>query len=143
MGLKRARLFADGGARGNPGPAAAGFVLFELDADGSLGPKIFEQGVYLGTATNNQAEYSAIVYGLKKAKELGIESIDVRLDSELAVKQLNGEYRVKNAKLAEYFLEIHNFKQKFREIRFSHVRREFNKEADAMVNKAIDEALGL
>ncbi|MDP2631745.1 MAG: ribonuclease HI family protein [Candidatus Uhrbacteria bacterium] len=141
--MKRARLYADGGARGNPGPAASGFVLFEIDSKGENGKRIFENGIYLGKATNNQAEYQAIVFGIKKAKELGIESLDVRLDSELAVKQLNGEYKVKNAQLAQYFLEIYNLRQTFHEIKFSHVRREFNKEADAQVNKAIDEALGL
>lgn len=137
------RMFADGGARGNPGPAAAGVVLFELNADGEQGQKIIEFGEYLGKRTNNQAEYTAIVLGIKKAEELGCNSLDVRLDSELAVKQLNGEYKVKNEELAKLFLEIYNLRQSFREIVFSHVRRAFNKEADAMVNKAIDDALGL
>jgi len=137
------RLFADGGSRGNPGPSAAGFVLFELSADGKQGERVFEEGVFLGNATNNQAEYTAIVLGVKKAKELNVDELDVRLDSELAVRQLNGEYKVKNQELAKLFLQIHNLRQSFREIRFSHVRREFNKEADAMVNRALDDALGV
>lgn len=141
--MKRCRLFADGGARGNPGPAASGAVLFALGANGELGEKLAEVGEYLGTATNNQAEYHAIIIGLKKARELGCQSIDVRLDSELAVKQLNGEYRVKNPELAKRFLEVYQLKQGFHEIRFSHVRRELNKEADAVVNKTIDQALGM
>lgn len=141
--MKRMRMYADGGSRGNPGPAASGFVLFEFDESGEQGEKIFEHGEYLGVATNNQAEYTAIVLGLKKARELGAESLDVRLDSELAVKQLNGEYRVKNPDLAKIFLQVYNLRPHFREIRFTHVRREFNKEADAMVNKALDEALGV
>lgn len=141
--MKRCRLFADGGARGNPGPAASGAVLFALDSKGEIGERLAEVGEYLGEATNNQAEYNAIIIGLKKAKELGCESLDVRLDSELAVKQLNGEYRVKNEELAKKYLEVYNLKQHFREITFSHVRREFNKEADAVVNKTIDQALGL
>ena len=141
--MRRARLFADGGARGNPGPAAAGAVIYEVNADGELGEKVAEVGEYLGEATNNQAEYQAIILGLKKAKELGYESLDVRLDSELAVKQLSGEYRVKNPELAKRFVEIHNIRYKFHELTFSHIRRAFNKEADAVVNRTIDEALGL
>lgn len=136
-------MFADGGARGNPGPAASGAVIYELQSNSEPGTKLAEVGEYLGEATNNQAEYQAIILGLKKAKELGLEALDVRLDSELAVKQLNGEYRVKNEQLAKLFLEIFHLRQKFREITFSHVKREFNKEADKVVNKTIDEALGL
>lgn len=136
-------MYADGGARGNPGPAAAGAVLFELDAKGEQGDVIVEVGKYLGETTNNQAEYRAIILGLKKAKELNFEMIDVRLDSELAVKQLNGEYRVKNEGLAKLFLEVFHLKQHFHTIAFSHVRREYNKAADAVVNRTIDEALGL
>ncbi len=138
--MKRVRMYADGGARGNPGPAGCGAVLFELSADGDEGKRIAEVSEYIGETTNNQAEYKAIIFGLEKAKEIGADSVDVRLDSELAVKQLNGEYRVKNPGLAERYLEVHNLRSSFREIRFTHVRRAFNKEADALVNKAIDEA---
>lgn len=129
-------MFADGGARGNPGPAAGGAVVL---MDGEQ----FDVGKYLGTATNNQAEYTGIIIGLEKAHELGIEKLDVCLDSELAVKQLNGEYRVKNAELAKLFVQVHNLKRHFREVTFRHVRREFNKAADAVVNRTIDQALGL
>jgi len=140
--IKRIRMYTDGGARGNPGPAATGVVLISLNDDGEEGEVIQSFGVYLGKATNNQAEYQAIIDGLKKAKELGYTNVDARMDSELAVKQLNGEYRVKNAVLAKKVLEIHNLKQSFREVKFSHVRRAHNTRADAQVNKAIDEALG-
>lgn len=133
------RLYADGGARGNPGPAAAGYVLYELLEDGELGRKLHEEGIYLGETTNNQAEYQGIIHGLKKAKELGAEFLEVRLDSELAVRQLTGVYKVKNIDLAKRFVEIHNLRPKFHTIDFQHIRREFNKEADAMVNKALDE----
>lgn len=139
--IKRVRMYTDGGARGNPGPAAIGIVFFELTDEGEQGAKICEFGVYIGETTNNHAEYQAIIHGLKKAKELGYNSVDARLDSELAVKQLNGEYRVKNEGLARQVLEIHNLKQAFRDVRFTHVRRALNKDADAMVNKAIDEAM--
>lgn len=135
-------MFADGGARGNPGPAASAAVIFELHDD-EIGELLGEASEYLGVATNNQAEYNAIIIGLKKAKELGVEALDVRLDSELAVRQLNGEYKVKNKELAKKFLEIYNLRQGFIEIHFSHVRREYNKIADALVNKTIDQALGL
>jgi ribonuclease HI len=140
--MKRMRMYADGGARGNPGPAAAGVVLYELNDADEQGNKIIEFGEYLGERTNNQAEYTAILLGVQKAHELGCEELDVKLDSELAVKQLNGEYRVKNEELAKIYIQIHNLKQSFRQIKFSHVRREFNTVADAQVNKAIDEALG-
>lgn len=136
-------MYADGGARGNPGPAAGAAVLFDMNEDGSNGALIAEAAEYLGTATNNQAEYTGIILGLRKAHELGYNAVDVRLDSELAVKQINGEYRVKNPELAKKFLEIHNLRTHFRETRFSHVRREYNKAADALVNKTIDAALGL
>jgi len=140
--MKKRRMFADGGSRGNPGPAASGAVVYELK-DGELGELVIEVGEYLGRATNNQAEYNAIVIGLEKALEFGFEALDVRLDSELAVKQINGIYKVKNPELAKKFLEVFNLKQKFKEITFTHVRREYNKVADAVVNKTIDQALGL
>lgn len=138
--IRRIRMYTDGGARGNPGPAATGVVLIELDDSGQEGDVVAAFGVYLGETTNNQAEYQAIIHGLQKAKELGYNMVDARMDSELAVKQLNGEYRVKNQALAQRVLEIHNLKQSFREVRFSHVRRAQNAAADAQVNKAIDEA---
>ena len=133
-------MYADGGSRGNPGPSGSGSVLFDLK-DGKEGDVLAEVNEFIGHATNNQAEYHAIVIGLKKAKELGIQVLDVRLDSELAVKQLNGEYRVKNQELAKKFLEIHHLKPSFREIRFSHVPRARNAHADRLVNEAIDQGI--
>ncbi len=141
--IKRIRMYADGGARGNPGPAAGAAVLFEICDNGENGDVAGESAQYLGTATNNQAEYTGIILGLRKAHELGYNAVEVRLDSELAVKQLNGEYRVKNPELAKKFLEIHNLRTHFRETTFTHVRREYNKAADALVNKTIDTALGM
>jgi len=139
---KKGRMFADGGSRGNPGPAASGAVVYELE-DGELGEMVVEVGEYLGTATNNQAEYHAIVIGMQKALEYGFNVLDIRLDSELAVKQINGVYKVKNEELAKKYLEIFHLRQKFRETTFSHVRREYNKVADAVVNKVLDRELGL
>lgn len=137
--LKKVIMYSDGGARGNPGPAAGAAVLFNVDEHGKRGEQIGEAARYYDHATNNVAEYTGIVEGLKKAHELGFNEVECRMDSELAVKQLNGLYKVKNAELAKFFLEIHNLKQHFRSVTFSHVRREYNKEADALVNKTIDE----
>lgn len=141
--IKKVRMFADGGARGNPGPAAGAAVLFAINADGSTGERVGEAAYFFPHATNNQAEYTGIIEGLKKAHELGYNDVEGFMDSELAVKQLNGEYRVKNAELAKLYLQIHNLKTHFRQVTFTHVRREQNTAADALVNKTIDAALGL
>ena len=139
--MKRVRTYTDGGARGNPGPAGAGAVVLALDADGKDGKVLAEVSKYLGETTNNQAEYTAIVLALQKARELGAEEVEMVMDSELAVRQLNGIYRVKNAELAKRFLEIVELKRHFKHVTFRHVRREFNKHADALVNQAIDSAI--
>lgn len=139
----KVRLYTDGGARGNPGPAGSGFVVYALGEDGTEVDKLCEGGVFIGDATNNIAEYKAIVLGLQKALELNATEVDAVLDSELAVKQLNREYKVKNEGLAQQFLQVHNLVQRFDDVSFRHVRREYNKEADAQVNKAIDQALEL
>lgn len=130
---KRATMFADGGSRGNPGPAASGAVLFDEQQQ-----VLAEVSAYLGVTTNNQAEYHAIVIGLQKALDLGVNHLDVFLDSELAVKQLNGEYKVKNPGLAKKFIEVHNLRSQFSHITFSHVRREKNTHADRLVNEELD-----
>lgn len=93
---------------------------------------------YLGKDTNNQAEYTAIIIGLERAQHLGAEEIDMVMDSELAVKQLNGIYRVKNPDIAKRFMEVWNLKNTFKQVTFRHVRRDKNKEADAAVNVCID-----
>lgn len=132
----KAVMYTDGGARGNPGPAGAGAVLFSPSGD-VLG----EVADYLGKATNNVAEYTAIVRGLALAQTLGVTELDVRMDSELAVKQLNGLYRVKNEALAALYLQVKRAAQAFTRITFTHVRREQNTHADRLVNNAIDAAL--
>ncbi len=131
----KAILHGDGGSRGNPGPSGSGAVLF--DEDGNM---MGEAMRFLGVQTNNYAEYTAIIIGLEMALEYNVTDLIVRLDSELAVKQLNGEYRVKNEALARLFLQVKDLTHKFDSIKFEHVRRERNKEADALVNKVIDEA---
>ena len=132
------RIFTDGGSRGNPGPAASGAVLKEL-VGGELGETIATAEKFLGETTNNQAEYTAIVIGLEKAKELGAKHVEVHMDSELATKQLNGEYKVKDVQIAKRFLEVKNLMHSFVSVKFKHIRREYNKEADAIVNKVLDE----
>jgi len=141
--LRHVIIYADGGARGNPGPAAGAAVLFSKNDDGSRGERVGEAARYFNHATNNVAEYTGIIVGLEKAHELGYNVVEYFLDSELAVKQQLGIYRVKNPALAKLFLEIHNLKTHFRSVKFTHVRREFNSEADALVNKTIDENLSL
>ena len=130
---KKIIIFSDGGARGNPGPAGIGAVLY--DSKKQVLAKISK---YIGEATNNQAEYQALITALKKAKELGGQELDVFLDSELVVKQLNREYKVKNKELAPLFLEVYNLSLNFSKITFTHVYRESNKEADRLVNEALD-----
>src|SRR3989338_10034829 len=99
------RIYTDGGSRGNPGPAASGAVLKELDEDGNE-RELERTGKFLGETTNNQAEYTAIIIGLEKAKELGAKDVELVMDSELAVRQLTGEYKVKHPEIAKRFLEV-------------------------------------
>jgi|SRR3989338_941934 len=130
---KKATIYTDGGARGNPGPAGIGAVL---KFDGQQ--KTFKK--FIGTATNNQAEYQAVILGLQKAKELGAEEVDVFLDSELVQQQLCQKYKVKNAELAPLFVQVWNLSIGFKKIKYIYIRRSDNKAADRLVNEAIDEA---
>lgn len=129
------KLFSDGGARGNPGPAAIGAVLYE---DNKI---IGEVSEYIGETTNNQAEYQAILAGLELALKNKIKKLDCFLDSELVVEQLNKNYKVKNKELAKLFVQVWNLTLQFEKISFSHVRREHNKEADKLVNQALDKKI--
>ncbi len=129
----RARLFTDGGARGNPGPAAYGYVL-EAD-DGTV---LAAHGESIGIATNNVAEYSALIAGLEQARELGLGEIEVVSDSELMVKQMRGEYRVKNATLRELSVRAARLARELGSVRYTAVRREHNELADRLVNEALD-----
>jgi probable phosphoglycerate mutase len=131
----KARLFTDGGARGNPGPAAAAYVL-EAD-DGHV---LAAHGEAIGVATNNVAEYRALVAGLAKAVEVGVDELEVVSDSELLVKQMNGEYRVKNAALVELSLEASRLARQLGRVRYRAVRRIENELADRLVNEALDAA---
>jgi ribonuclease HI len=131
----KAKLSTDGGARGNPGPAAFGYVLEAED-----GTVLAAHGETIGIATNNVAEYSALIAGLEKARELAVDEVEVVSDSELMVKQMTGEYRVKNEALQELWSSASRIARGFRDISYTAVRREHNELADRLVNEALDSA---
>lgn len=133
-GSREVIVYTDGGSRGNPGPSASGFAVYA--ADGEL---LFEGGKYLGVTTNNQAEYQAVRLGLEKALELHAQVVSFRLDSQLVANQLTGVYQIKNRDLWPIHASIKDLITQFKKVTFTHVRREFNKEADAMVNKILDQ----
>ncbi len=131
----KAWLWTDGGARGNPGPAAFAYVLEAED-----GTVLDARGEAIGVATNNVAEYSALVAGLARAVEAGVRELEVRSDSELMVKQMRGEYRVKNRDLQSLFLDASRAAREIGQVTYVHVRREHNELADRLVNEALDAA---
>lgn len=131
--LNHAIIYSDGGSRGNPGPSASGFVIMN-DRE----HVIHEGGMYLGITTNNQAEYHGVRLALEKAKEMGVKTIDFRLDSLLVVNQVNGIYKIKNRELWPIHERIRELIGDFDKVTFTHVRREFNQLADGMVNKILD-----
>jgi len=131
----KARLHTDGGARGNPGPAAYGFVL-EAD-DGTV---LAAEGHAIGSTTNNVAEYSGLVAGLRKAIELQVTELEVVSDSELVVKQMRGEYRIKNEALRQLSVDAGRAARDVGSVRYTAVRREHNELADRLVNEALDAA---
>jgi len=134
----KARLSTDGGARGNPGPAAYAYVLEAED-----GTVLAAHGEAIGVATNNVAEYSALVAGLEKAIEVGVSELEVVSDSELMVKQMRGEYRVKNEALRDLSVRASRLARDVGSVTYTAVRREQNKLADQLVNEALDaEAAG-
>lgn len=127
-------IHVDGGARGNPGPAGLGVYI--QDEEGNV---LLRHSRYLGDdLTNNQAEYMAVVDGLVHAQALGADEVKMYVDSELVVKQLNHEYKVKNEELAKLFVRVWNMITSFKKTKFIHVPREQNLEADKLVNEAID-----
>jgi ribonuclease HI len=131
----KARLSTDGGARGNPGPAAYGYVLEAED-----GTILDARGEAIGVATNNVAEYRALIAGLASAAEAGVDELEVISDSELIVKQMRGEYRVKNETLRTLSLEAAALARKIGRVTYTAVRREHNELADRLVNEALDRA---
>lgn len=131
--MSKIKLFTDGGSRGNPGQAAIGGVLYNEKNE-----KIDSFSEKIGIKTNNQAEYLALLKGLEIAKKYKAEILECFLDSELVVKQLNKEYKVKDKELAKIFVSVWNLKLSFKKITFHHVMREKNFEADRLVNEALD-----
>jgi len=131
----KALLYTDGGARGNPGPAAYGFVLESED-----GTVLAAEGEAIGVATNNVAEYSGLIAGLRRALELQVPAVEVVSDSELMVKQMRGEYRVKNEALRGLFVEAARLARELGSVEYRHVKRAHNELADKLVNDALDAA---
>ncbi|MFH1780710.1 MAG: ribonuclease HI family protein [Candidatus Nealsonbacteria bacterium] len=137
--MKKIIICTDGGSRGNPGPAAFGVVICD-----ETGRVLKEYGETIGIRTNNEAEYEAVVFALKKVKALygkdvlKNSEIEVRSDSELLVKQINGEYKILEPKIQELFLKVWNLKTEFDHLKFVAVPREKNQEADKLVNQVLD-----
>ncbi|HHH14116.1 MAG TPA: ribonuclease HI family protein [candidate division WWE3 bacterium] len=132
----KAVLFTDGGSRGNPGPGAIGFVFY------NQGKKVFSKGKKIGLSTNNIAEYTALIEGLREVLKTGYTGdLLCLLDSELVVKQLTGLYKVKNQKLRPLFEKVLDLAKRFKKVSFQHIPREQNAEADLLVNKALDNLL--
>ena len=142
--MKKIIIYTDGGSRGNPGKAAIG-VVFCNEREQA----IKKYGEYLGdNLTNNEAEYGAVIFAFKKFKAVfgkaiaANSDVELRADSELVVKQLNGEYRLQDPKIQQFFIEIWNLKFDFKSVKFKHTPRERNKEADRLVNEALDQQAG-
>ena len=138
--MKKIIIYTDGGSRGNPGNAAIGVVFCNEKEQ-----VIKKFGEYIGdNLTNNEAEYSAVIFALKKFKALfgkaiaKTSDVEIRADSELLVKQLNGEYKLENENIQKNFIEIWNLKIDFKSVKFKHIPREKNAEADRMANEALD-----
>ena len=137
--MNKLNIFTDGGSRGNPGPAACSFVV--LIGSGKM---IENRGKYLGITTNNVAEYQAVIFALKKTRQIlggkkSIETeIEIRTDSELIQRQLSGKYRIKEEDLKILFVNVHNLLFDFKKVSFKHIPREENRRADFLVNKALD-----
>jgi ribonuclease HI len=133
---KKLKLYADGGSRGNPGPSASGYVIFDEDEN-----IIVDKGVYLGITTNNQAEYTALKLAMADCISLGASDVEVLMDSLLVVNQMKGIFKVKNKDLWPIHDAIKTMAEKLKHASYQHVPREYNKLADAAVNRALDEEL--
>jgi ribonuclease HI len=134
--MDKLTIYTDGGARGNPGPAGVGVVIINEN-----GNKIEEHSKYIGKATNNQAEYQAIILALQKAKVLKAKEVDCYLDSQLVVEQLSRKFKIKDKNLGSLFVKIWNLLLDFKKVNFYHIPRERNREADKLVNQAIDQGM--
>ncbi len=137
MRVEELKFYTDGGSRGNPGPAASGIVILNMDDE-----VLEEFGVYLGSSTNNQAEWLAVKFAFEAIEKFEPVKVHALMDSELVCKQLNGIYRVKNPGLLPIYTEVKRLASKY-EVDYTHLYRRFNKLADGQVNLAIDRALGI
>jgi ribonuclease HI len=142
--MKKIIIYTDGGSRGNPGKAGIGVVFCN-----EMGQEIKKYGEYLGdNLTNNEAEYSAVIFALKKFKALFGKAlaenseVEIRADSEFLVKQMNAEYKILDEKIQKLFIEVWNLKLDFKLVKFKHIAREKNREADRLVNEALDAEAG-
>jgi ribonuclease HI len=135
---EKVKIFADGGSRGNPGPSASGFVV--LDTEDNI---LVDKGVYLGVTTNNQAEYTALKLALEECHKMAVKEVQVYMDSMLVVNQMKGIFKIKNRDLWPIHDAIKQLAKGFNQITYDHVPREFNKLADAAVNRALDDHLGI
>lgn len=133
--LQEAKMYADGGSRGNPGPSASGFAIMDMNDQ-----IVIKQGVYLGVTTNNQAEYQALKFGLEEAARMGIREVHVYMDSLLVVNQMKGIFKVRNRDLWPIHESIKKVAMTFKHVSYTHVPRELNKIADREVNEALDAA---
>lgn len=132
--VREVKLFGDGGSRGNPGPSACGYVLYDMEDN-----ELVRNGIYLGVTTNNQAEYLSLKNGLEHALKYGAQTVHVHMDSLLVVNQMIGKFKVKNRDLWPIYQSVKDLLPKFKKVTFVHVPRALNKEADAAVNDALDQ----
>jgi ribonuclease HI len=133
MLLEEAKVYTDGGSRGNPGDSSCAFVICDLNDN-----VVEKSGYYMGMATNNQAEYYGMIKGLERARDLGIDKLTLFSDSQLVVNQMNGFYKVKNQELAPLNQQLNELAQSFEKVTFVHIPRELNKIADKEVNRILD-----
>lgn len=131
--ITKAKLFADGGSRGNPGPSASGYAILDMEDN-----VVKKNGIYLGVTTNNQAEYRALLAGLEDALTIGITELHVYMDSLLVINQVRGIWKIKNADFLPIYDEIHSLLKQFDHVTLTHVPRALNKIADGMVNECLD-----
>lgn len=139
LSVTHVKVFADGGSRGNPGPSASGFIIQNLNTNNI----VVDKGIYLGITTNNQAEYLALKFALEECKKMGVRTVDAYLDSMLVVNQLKGVFKVRNRDLYPIHDSVKQLIEGFEKFTVTHIPRELNKLADAAVNRAMDEALGI
>jgi len=131
--LNKAIIYADGGSRGNPGPAALGVMIAD-----EYGEILKEYSHYLGETTNNQAEYEAVIFALRKAKQFKIKNLELRIDSELIGRQLLGKYKIKDLDLQPLFIKAWNLRLDYDKVDIKIIPREQNKKADKLVNRELD-----